>query len=102
MCSPNTGGKMRSMSAGRFTMDVAETEAGLSAADAATAQQAGSSVQSLTIGGYTTSLVGAAIGALAVAEAHAAGRAATNTGSREFSIATVQSAEAGNSSVLTT
>lgn len=93
---------MRSMSAGKFTMDVAETEAGLSAADAATAQQAGSNLQSLTIGGYTTSLLGAAAGALALGEAQAEGRAAANTGSREFSIATVQSAEAGNSSVLTT
>lgn len=93
---------MRNMAAGKFTMDVAETESGLSTADAATAQQAGSSLQSLTIGGYSTSLLGAAMGAFAVAEAQAAGRAAANTGSREFSIATVQSAEAGNSSVLTT
>lgn len=83
-------------------MDVAETEAGLSSADAATAQQSGSSLQSLTVGGYTTPLLGVAVGARALVEAQAAGRAAANTGSREFSIATVQSAEAGNSSVLTT
>ncbi|MEE6140636.1 hypothetical protein SKC41_30545 [Mycobacterium sp. 050128] len=90
------------MAAGKFTMDVAETEAGLSAADAATAQQSGSSLKSLAIGGYTTTLLGAAIGARAMAEAQAAGRAAANVGSREFSISTVQSTEAGNSSVLTT
>lgn len=93
---------MRNMTTGKFTMDVTETEAGLSSADAATVQQAGSSLQSLTIGGYATSLLGAATGALAVAAAQAVGRAAANTGSREFSIATVQNAEAGNSSVLTT
>lgn len=88
--------------AAKFTMDVAETEAGLSAADAATAQQAGSNLQSLTVGGYSTPLLGAALDALGVGEAQAAGRAAANAGSREFSIATVQSAEAGNSSILTT
>ncbi|WP_186244560.1 MULTISPECIES: hypothetical protein [Mycobacterium] len=88
--------------AAKFAMDVEGTEAGLSTADAATAQQSGSSFQSLTIGGYSTPLLGAAIGALAVVEVHAVDRAAANTGSREFSIATVQSAEAGNASVLTT
>jgi hypothetical protein len=88
--------------AAKFTMDAAETEAGLSAADAATAQQAGSTLQSLTVGGYGTPLLGAALGALAVEDAQAVGRAAANTGSREFSIATVQTAEAGNSGILTT
>jgi hypothetical protein len=88
--------------AGEFTLDASDTEAGLSAADAATAQESGSSLRSLTIGGYTTPLLGAAIGARAVAEAQADGRAAANTGSREFSIATVETAEAGNSSALTT
>lgn len=92
---------MRNMAA-KFTLDATEAEAGLSTADAAVAQQSGSNLGSLCIGGYMTSLVGAAIGARAVDEAQATGRAAANAGSREFSISTVQSAEAGNSSVLTT
>lgn len=53
---------MRFMSAGKFTMDVAETEAGLSAADAATAQQPSGDLPGLCVGGYMTSLIGAAIG----------------------------------------
>ena len=88
--------------AAKFTMDAAETEAGLSTADTAVAQQSGSRLGSLRIGGYMTSLVGAALGARTVGEAQADGRAAANTGSREFSISTVQSTEAGNSGVLTT
>lgn len=83
-------------------MDASDTEAGLAAADAATGQQSGLSLRGFTIGGYTTPLLGAAIGARAVAEAQAGGRAAANTGSREFSIATVETAEAGNSNALTT
>ncbi|MCA2311445.1 MULTISPECIES: hypothetical protein [Mycobacterium] len=90
------------MSAGKFTMDVAETEAGLSAADAATAQQPSGDLPGLCVGGYMTSLIGAAIGGRAIGEAQAVGRAAANTASREFSIATVQTTEAGNSSILTT
>lgn len=93
---------MRFMAAGKFAMDVGETEAGLSSADAATAQQSGASLSSLTMGGYMTSLVGAAIGGRAIGEAQAVGRAAANTASREFSIATVQTTEAGNQSILTT
>ncbi len=102
MCSHNIDGKMRNMTSGKFTMDAAETEAGLSAADEATAQQSGASLKSLAVGGYMTSLVGAAIGARAVDKAQTEGCTAANMGSREFSIATVQSAEADNSSVLTT
>ncbi|WP_204815296.1 hypothetical protein [Mycobacterium riyadhense] len=88
--------------AAKFTLDATEAEVGLSTADAAVAQQSGSNLGSLCIGGYMTSLVGAAIGARAVDETQTDGRAAANTGSREFSITTVQSAEAGNSSVLMT
>jgi hypothetical protein len=88
--------------AAKFTMDAADTEAGLSAADGAVAQQSGSNLGSLCIGGYMTSLVGAAISARAVEEAQTEGRAAANTGSREFSIAAVQTTESGNSGVLTT
>ena len=47
--------------AAKFTLDADEAEAGLSAADAATAQQAGSSLQSITVGGYGTPLLGAAL-----------------------------------------
>lgn len=88
--------------AAKFTLDANEADAGLSTADAAVAQQSGSSIGSLCVGGYMTSLVGAAIGARAVDEAETDGRAAANTGSREFSIATVEAAEANNSSALTT
>ena len=88
--------------AAKFTMDAADTEAGLSAADEAVAQRSGSNLGSLCIGGYMTSLVGAAIGARAIEEGQTEGRAAANTGSREFSIATVETTEAGNSGVLTT
>jgi len=88
--------------AAKFTMDAADTEAGLSAADEAVTQRSGSNLGSLCIGGYMTSLVGAAIGARAVEEAQTEGRAAANTGSRDFSIATVETTESGNSGVLTT
>lgn len=88
--------------AAKFTMDAADTDTGLSAADEAVAQQSGSNLGSLCIGGYMTSLVGAAIGARAVEEGQTEGRAAANTGSREFSIATVETTESGNSGVLTT
>ena len=49
-----------------------------------------------------TSLVGATLGARAVGEVQTDGRAAANTVSREFSIATVETTEAGNSGMLTT
>ncbi len=101
MCSCDSGGKMRGMAA-KFTMDAADTEAGLSTADAAVAQESGSSLGSLCIGGYMTSLVGATLGARAVGEVQTDGRAAANTVSREFSIATVETTEAGNSGMLTT
>ena len=51
---------MRGMAA-KFTMDAADTEAGLSTADAAVAQKSGSSLGSLCVGGYMTSLVGATL-----------------------------------------
>ncbi|MGE2817912.1 hypothetical protein ACQI5H_22625 [Mycobacterium heidelbergense] len=88
--------------AAKFTMDAADTEAGLSSADESVAEQSGSSLGSLCVGGYMTSLVGAALGARAVQVAETEARAAANTGSREFSIMTVQSTEAGNSGVLST
>ena len=88
--------------AAKFTIDAAATEAGLSTADAATAQHSDSSLSSLCGVGYMTSLVRAAIGARAVGEAQADARAAANTASREFSITTVETTEAGNSGVLTT
>lgn len=88
--------------AAKFTMDAADTEAGLSAADEVVGQQSGSNLGSLCIGGYMTSLVGVAIGARAVEEGQTEGRAAANTDSRAFSIATVETTESGNSGVLTT
>ena len=88
--------------AAQFTMDAADTEAGLCAADEAVTQRSGSNLGSLCFGGYMTSLVGAAIGARAIEEGQTEGRAAANTGSREFSIAAVQTTESGNSGVLTT
>ena len=88
--------------AAKFTMDAAETEAGLSIADAATAQQSGSNLGSLYHRRLHDGLAGGGYGCARGGEAQTVGRAAANTGSREFSIATVQSAEAGNSSVLKT
>ena len=102
MCGRDTGSKIADMAA-KFTMDAADTEGGLSIADAAVAQQSGSNLGSLCIGGgYMTALVGAVIAARAAEEAQTDDHAAANTGSREFSIATVQTTEAGNSSVLKT
>lgn len=88
--------------AAKFTMDPGDTEANLSTADAEVAEQSGSSLGSLSVGGYMTSLVGAVGGARAAGEAQAEVRAAVNTGTTGFSVTTVQSTEAGNSGVLTT
>lgn len=86
----------------KFTLDAAAAEAGLSTADAATAQQSSGDVPGLCVGGYMTSLLGAAIGARAIGEAQADARAVANTTSREFSITTVQTTEADNTGLLTT
>ena len=71
--------------------------AGLSSSDASAAAQPSSSVGSLWIGGYTTPLVGAILGARAVGEAKTEGRVAVNAVSREVSVTTVEGAEAANS-----
>lgn len=86
----------------KFTLDVADTESGLSTADAAAAQQSSSDLPGMCVGGYMTTLLGAAIGARAIGEARADARAVANTASREFSITTVQTTEADNTAVLTT
>ena len=88
--------------AAKFTMDPGDTGANLSTADAEVAQQSGSSLESLAVRGYMTSLVGAVLGARAVKQARTEVRAAANAGTTEFSIATVQTTEAGNTGVLTT
>ena len=101
MCASDVGGKIAGM-APKFTMDAAETQSGLSSSDAAAAAQQGSSIGSVWIGGYTTPLVGALLGARAVSEAKTEGRVAVNAVSREVSVTTVEGAEAANSGALTT
>lgn len=49
-----------------------------------------------------TTLLGAVVGGRAIGQAQAEARAVANTTSREFSITTVQTAEADNTSLLTT
>ena len=88
--------------AAKFTMDPAETRAGLSSSDASAAAQPSSSVGSLWIGGYTTPLVGAILGTRAVGEAKADGRVAVNAATREVSVSAVEGTEEANSAVLTT
>lgn len=88
--------------AAKFTLDVEDAESGLSTADAATAEQSSSDLPGLCVGGYMTTLLGAVIGGRAIGEAQADARAVASTASREFSITTVETAEAGNSGVLTT
>ncbi|MCV7118142.1 hypothetical protein AWC17_25000 [Mycobacterium nebraskense] len=86
----------------KFTLDAADAEAGLSTADAATASQPSSDLPGLCVGGYMTTLLGAVVGSRAMGQAQAEARAVANTTSREFSITTVQTAEADNTSLLTT
>jgi uncharacterized caspase-like protein len=88
--------------ASKFTMDQAETRAGLASSDASAAAQPSSSVGSLWVGGYTTPLVGAIRGAWAVGEAKTVGRVAVNAATREVSVTTVEGSEEANSAVLTT
>ncbi|AXO25980.1 MULTISPECIES: hypothetical protein [Mycobacterium] len=86
----------------KFTLDAAEAESGLSTADAATAAQPSSNLPGLCIGGYMTTLLGAVVGGRAIGQAQAEARAVANTTSREFSITTIQTTEADNTSLLTT
>ena len=88
--------------ASKFTMDPAETRAGLSSSDASAAAQPSSSVGSLWTGGYTTPLVGAILGTRAMGEAKTDGRVAVNAPTREVSVSTVEGTEEANSAVLTT
>ena len=86
----------------KFEMDPAGTESGLSSSDASAAAQPSSGLGSLRVGAYTTPLMGAVLGAQAVRQASAEVRVVTNTVSREFSVATVETTEATNSGALTT
>jgi hypothetical protein len=88
--------------ASKFTMDQAETRAGLASSDASAAARPSSSVGSLWIGGYTTPLVGAILGTRAVGEAKTEGRVAVNAATREVSVTTVKGTEEANSAALTT
>jgi hypothetical protein len=88
--------------ASEFTMDPAETRAGLSSSDSSAAAQPSSSVGSLWIGGYTTPLVGAILGTRALGEAKTEGRVAVNAATREVSVSTIEGTEEANSAVLTT
>ena len=88
--------------ASKFTMDPAETRAGLSSSDASAAAQPGSNVGSLRVGGYTTPLAGAILSSRAVSEAKTEGRVAVNAATREVSVTTAEGTEEANSAVLTT
>ena len=88
--------------ASKFDMDPGGTESGLSSSDASAAAQPGLGLGSVRLGAYATPLVGAVLGTQAVRQASAEGRVVTNTVSREFSVATVETTEATNSGALTT
>lgn len=92
---------MRTMAA-KFAIDIAQTQSNLSNADEAGAAQHSATGQALRPGGYMMTLVGAIDGADAAQQAVATARSTTNAATRQFSIATVQTAEDANASVLTT
>ncbi|ORW07209.1 hypothetical protein AWC14_25045 [Mycobacterium kyorinense] len=100
MCEPSDTGKMPSM-ASKFAIDIAQTESNLANADEAGAAQHSATGQALRPGGYMMALVGAMDATDAAQQAAATARSTTNAATRQFSIATVQTAEDANASVLT-
>ena len=72
---------------------------GLSSSDVSAAAQPSSSVGSLWVGGYTTPLVGAILGARAAEEGKTESRVAVNAMTREASVTTVKGTEEANSAV---
>jgi hypothetical protein len=88
--------------AAKFAIDIAQTQSNLSNADEAGAAQHSATGQALRPGGYMMTLVGAIDAADAAQQAAATARSTTNAATRQFSIATVQTAEDANASVLTT
>jgi hypothetical protein len=85
-----------------FAMDPEATRGGLGVADAAAAPQPGPSAGVLQCGGYVAGLISTMSGSVAARQAEAKVRVAANMGSREFSIAAVEAAEAANSGALST
>jgi uncharacterized membrane protein len=82
-----------------FAMDPEATRVGLG--DAAAAQPR-PSAGVLQCGGYVAGLISTMSGSVAAHQAKASVRVAANMGSREFSIAAVEAAEAANSGALST
>lgn len=88
--------------ASKFEMDPAGAESALSSADSTAVERPTSTVSMPSVGSYATPLMAAIVGTQAVQDANKAVRVATNTVSREFSVATVETTEATNSGALTT
>lgn len=102
MCGAPHAAKMLHMAATKFAMDVEPTQAILSSAEEAGAAQHAAGGEGLRPGGYMTALMAAIDGADAAHQTAATTRSTTNTATRQYSIARVQSAEQSNSAVLTT
>lgn len=102
MCGASRAGKMHDMAATKFAMDVEPTQSNLSSADQAGAAQANGAVGGVRPGGYMMGLTGAIHSARAVRQAATTIRSTTNTATRQYSIARVQTAEESNAAVLTT
>jgi hypothetical protein len=86
----------------KFQMDPESTRSGLASADASASAQPTSQMGSLTLGAYTTPLVGAIVGTQAVRQANVEARVVANSVSREVSVAAVEVTEATNAGALTT
>ena len=71
-------------------------------ADSTAVERPTSALSMPSVGSYATPLMAAIVGTQAVQDANKAVRVVTNTVSREFSVATVETTEATNSGALTT
>lgn len=83
-----------------FEMDPAATRAGLADADTSAATRPGTQIPSLKPGGYTMPLLHAVDAVHARRDAQAQARATANSINREFSVTTVETAEATNAGAL--
>jgi hypothetical protein len=102
MCGAPRAGKMHHMAATKFAMDVDSTQANLSNADQAGEAQPNGAVGGVRPGGYMMGLTAAIHSARAARQAAATTKSTTNTATRQYSIARVQTAEESNAAVLTT
>lgn len=102
MCEASRAAKMLGMAATKFAMDVESTQANLSNADEAGSAQPKGAMGGIRPGGYMMGLTGAIHAARAARQVAATTRSTTNTATRQYSIARVQTAEQSNAAVLTT